>query len=261
MVNPAQRCRHHSPMLVRYNLRDGLCGRGKGFLLPSSLSFDKLRGDPKVEETAAAYHRGMKGWANDYLRLVRGGTEPPSVSGESWNMIDYTAWVTSFYIVKPIYDDEYVDQLMGTLERSGFGLDWDRVSDRGVYMMNCTCGRYFNYAWCEHSCAFALMNGIITKYPVNLDPTAVQSSKRGRPSDARKGDAWNEGGRDPSKTKKRKAAKEAAKKKNAAGGGKGKKKAAAKKGKGKGKKKKRGSDSDSDSSSNSSSDSSSDGSD
>ena len=53
-------------------------------------------------------------------------------------------------------------------------------------LLSCRCPVYLSYAWCKHSCAFALDRGIISTYPPTMHPKPSASQHmRGRPKKLR----------------------------------------------------------------------------
>ncbi len=92
-------------------------------------------------------------------------------------------WLNSFYYFRPIADRRYIEDLHGRLALTGMKIEpVDAIVARVLEgFMFCGCHDFLEYAWCAHSCADAVKKGIITGYPKNKDPEALQMHKRGRP--------------------------------------------------------------------------------
>ena len=115
----------------------------------------------------------------------------PARHYKDMNFDDCIEWSKSFYILTPIVDVIYLENLHRRLVNSisdkampsvqfimAIG-DLKSLGNKGL--MSCSCGTFLHRAWCMHSCADAKKKEIIMRYPSNMGPTNVEYVGRGRP--------------------------------------------------------------------------------
>ena len=138
------------------------------FVIPSTATVESLltthKMKPEVKALQTAMRRSTDGdsWLSTYMKLH----SPSAVQ----------------YVKTPYYK-----HLLYRLQNGVKGVKLDVT--KGVLKM-CTCDDFMHYTWCYHVHADAVVRGIITAYPTNLQPAPTEGSRGpGRRSDAVKGGA------------------------------------------------------------------------
>jgi hypothetical protein len=107
----------------------------------------------------------------------------------------------SYHVVQPVTDPDCITSCWHMLDSTGLTLmPLESVLEQEIddCFMSCNCNTFRHYGWCQHSCAIALVRGIITKVPTsvwdpkgrdNEDGNRRVTKQKGRPPCAEAGGA------------------------------------------------------------------------
>lgn len=141
-------------------------------------------------------------WVKEYRELLDLPSDPNneiSTTGFTCKFDAVVDYFKCFHCMKPVGDLDLPDvaaavkNLLRMLADAGLEpIEFDDLVKipENRSLMTCDCPVYMHYGWCHHSCSVAFDRGIISSYPIRMDPTGLMKVKTsGAPRKAKGGEA------------------------------------------------------------------------
>ena len=137
-------------------------------------------------------------WLQTYSRLDSLGTtfidlDPLAVD---WDFDALAAWTQAFHILSAMHNPVAELELLQRLQRSG--AEFSSTKAVSGSLKACNCPVYLHYAWCEHACAKAVLDGVI-RLPRVSSNARIRAEDRDATKRKRKDATATAAGRSPKK--------------------------------------------------------------